>query len=174
MTAPAGPVQPPKLTWAQAIAESQAAVADIEAKRAALAEREAAAQPSADTAQYVIEGMRAVPSKGEPWSTRLAAGTEHPPEVARAAGALVTVTSTNAQAFMCAYLLYDAGMLRPYEPPAAVDTAPTVCGEVGTGWPNGSYSDPVDTEPCALPWDHEEDHDWAQREAAASGEQGQR
>lgn len=44
------------------------------------------------------------------------------------------------------------------------------CGEVGTGWPNGTARDPVYTEPCRLRPDHEEPHDWAQRETAQEAE----
>lgn len=62
-----------------------------------------------DTARHEVEGMRAVPSGGEPWVTRLQ--PPHPPQVSRAAGALITVTSSRQQAYMCAYLLADAGLL---------------------------------------------------------------
>lgn len=71
------------------------------------------AKSMSDTARHEIEGMRAVPNGGEPWVARLAPGREHPPQVARAAGALVTVTSSRTQAWMCAYLLHDAGLLAP-------------------------------------------------------------
>ncbi|MBM0235912.1 hypothetical protein JNW88_00220 [Micromonospora sp. ATA32] len=45
------------------------------------------------------------------------------------------------------------------------------CGEVGTGWPNGTAGDPVHTEPCRLRPDHDGDHDWAIREDAAEAAQ---
>jgi hypothetical protein len=43
------------------------------------------------------------------------------------------------------------------------------CGEVGTSFPPGD-SEPVYTQPCALSPDHDEDHDWAQRESAIYAE----
>lgn len=41
------------------------------------------------------------------------------------------------------------------------------CGEVGTGWPNGTDGGPVNTEPCRLRPEHEGKHDWALAEDAA-------
>lgn len=41
------------------------------------------------------------------------------------------------------------------------------CGEVGTGWPNGTDGGPVNTEPCRLRPDHDGQHDWAIAEDAA-------
>lgn len=35
------------------------------------------------------------------------------------------------------------------------------CGEVGTGWPNGTDGGPVNTEPCRLRPEHDGPHDWA-------------
>ena len=35
------------------------------------------------------------------------------------------------------------------------------CGEVGTGWPNGTDGGPVHTEPCRLRPNHDGKHDWA-------------
>ncbi len=59
--------------------------------------------------QHEAEGIRAVPDDAEPWMTRLQ--PPHPPEVARAAGALMTVTASRVNAFKAAYTLADAGLL---------------------------------------------------------------
>ncbi|MFC0504265.1 hypothetical protein [Micromonospora costi] len=41
------------------------------------------------------------------------------------------------------------------------------CGEVGTGWPNGTDGRPVHTQPCRFRPDHDGRHDWAIAEDAA-------
>lgn len=60
--------------------------------------------------QAEMDGMAAVPHAGaEPWVTRLK--PPHPVHVAKAAGALITVTESLRQAYMVAYTLDDAGLL---------------------------------------------------------------
>jgi hypothetical protein len=65
--------------------------------------------------QAEIDGMRALnavdmTSDPEPWATRLQ--PPHPVHVARAAGALITVTNSLRQAYMAAYTLADLGLLK--------------------------------------------------------------
>jgi hypothetical protein len=65
--------------------------------------------------QGEIDGQRAVPDTGvEPWVTRL--NPPHPYHIAKAAGALMTVTATLRHAYMSAYQLDDAGLLVRDEP----------------------------------------------------------
>lgn len=41
------------------------------------------------------------------------------------------------------------------------------CGEVGTGWPNGTDGGPVNTQPCRFRPGHEGPHDWVIAEDVA-------
>lgn len=74
--------------------------------------------PRAEHVTAEIEGMQAVPDGGEPWATRL--DPPHPTVVARAAGALTTVTASRGQAYKIAYTLYDAGLLIAGPAPAGI------------------------------------------------------
>jgi len=71
--------------------------------------------------QAEMDGMRTVPDTGaEPWATRLK--PPHPVHVARAAGALITVTRSLTRAYVVAYTLDDAGLLAG-PAPATLDLA---------------------------------------------------
>lgn len=74
------------------------------------------------TAVHEVQGMAAVPQRGAPWTARLHG--QHPAQVARAAGSLLTLTRDRTQAYMVAYQLLDAGLLAP-DP-----------DEAATGWPS--------------------------------------
>lgn len=94
--------------------------------------------------QAEMDGMRAVPDTGvEPWVTRLE--PPHPVHVARAAGALITVTESLTQTYMVAYTLDDAGLL------AAPAPAPAPDGLLKAGWRFGAASPaaPADDEATA-------------------------
>ncbi len=83
--------------------------------------------------QAEIDGMRAVPDSArgdviEPWATRLEKPT--PVHVAKAVGALATVTSSRRQALMVAYTLDDARLLAQPAPAEVVAAAKLIRDDI--------------------------------------------
>lgn len=105
------------------------------------------------TARYEIEGMRAASAVAEPWVSRLE--PPHPPQVARAAGALIAAASSLRHAYVSAYTLLDVGLLVSVPPQVALTAAEEDDVErLARAMYSAPLPAPLDVDQSDRPWEH--------------------